>query len=561
MIWLNQSIPYPGLCCIIVLLIIHPACAAQVSAEDPSWVLTIIGEQPLTMSREEFGRAVETSGIIYTDGEGNVYTGLPLTYLIGLVDNGGDPSFNSTRAAMGYSITVRATDWHDRLFSSKVVTPDGFLVASTMNGAPLPAQQGDIKIAPLLLTGPDVAADMRIGNIMDITLSGPGITGLPSEFSCSVTLFRRENDGGRILNATTVSCPWMEENLPIHGDTEFPYRFQGPTFDTGDLWNPQEDKNLAKVEEVVQGTALRDLCDLVGGMQEGDELRMTATDGYVVELMYENIYSPKPAQGPAILAWWTGKQGYAPIYTGGPALFFLADDHTFGNQDMKECCDEGYWRFYWSQGTEYPSAAGLAVRNVDILEIYPRQSAEWKLGLDGYLSSTISKKEFEQGVSCGERAHGHVVSYTDTNGQVWTGMPLYRLAGWVDDDCQHDENLVDNKAYNMTLAQDNAYTLVVAGDSGDSVMFFAREIMKSQGYILANAVDGAMFTPGDGNWPLTLIGSSVSPDNQVHGVRNITLVFQEPGHGVQQDSVPGSPSSFLWAVAALVVGMLLLRRP
>jgi len=556
----NQKIVYSGLCCIIVLLIIHPVCAAKVSAEEPPWVLTLIGNRTLSLSSEEFARAEETSGVLYTDGEGNIYRGLPLTCLIGLVDDGADPSYNTTRAAAGYSVTVRATDWHDRLFSSKEITTNGFLVASTCNGAPLPAHQGDIKIAPLLLIGPDVSADREIGNIMDITLTGPGITGIPSGFSCSVTILRRESDGGRIQNASTVTCSWMEEHLPVYGDTEAPYRFQGPTFDTGDLWNPAENMNLAKVEEVVRGTALRDLCNLDGGMQEGDELRMTATDGYVVELMYENIYAHNPAQGSAILAWWTEKQGYTPSYSGGPALFFLADDRTFGNQDMKECTDEGYWRFYWCQGTEYPSAAGLAIRNVDVLEIYPRQFPEWEIVLEGPLSSTISRKEFEQGLSCGERAHGHVVSYTDTNGHVWTGMPLYMLAGWVDDDCQHDENLVDNKAYNLTRARENAYTLVVEGEAGGSAALSARELIKSHGYILANAVDGTTFTPGDENWPLTLVGNNVSLDNRVHGVRNITLVFTEPDAGDPVDGVPASPCSCLWAVAALAIIILVRRK-
>ena len=557
---MTRKTAYLGLCCILVLFMIPVGCAVPGPDEDAPWVLTLIGDGTISLSREEFARAEETSGVTYTDGVGNTYRGLPLTYLAGLVDDGADRSFNTTRASAGYTITVRATDWHDRLFSSRDVSTDGFLVARTRNGAPLPARQGDIKIAPLLLTGPDVPPHMEIGNIMDITLSGPEITGTPSGSSCAVTILRRESTGGRILNATTVTCSWMEEHLPVYGDTETPYRYQGPTFDTGDLWNPTEDRNPAKVEEVVQGTSIRDLLGLVGGMQEGDELRMTATDGYVVELMYDNIYSADPAQGQAILAWWTEKEGYVPAYTGGPALFFLADDHTFGNQDMRECIDEGYWRFYWCQGTEYPSAAGLAIRNVETLEIYPRQLTEWELVLEGHLSSAIGRKEFEQGVSCGERAHGHVVSYTDTDGHVWTGMPLYMLAGWVDDDCQHDENLVNNRAYNTTLARDNAYTLVVRGDSGEEAAFSAREIMKSHGYVMAHAVDGGTFSPGDGNWPLTLVGKDVSPDRSVHGITQIMLVFAEPHAAVQGDPAPASTSFGLWAVAAIAAGILLVRK-
>lgn len=544
-----------------LFLILCPVCTAQDSPDESQWELTLVGDRTITLTGEEFITARKTSGATFTDSSGDVYGGLPLTYLIGLVDDGDDPSYNSSLPVKGYTIIIRATDWHDRSFSAGDITQDGFLVADTCNGLPLPARDGDIKIAPLLLIGPEVSADMRIGNIMDITLEGPAINGVPEDAGCVVTILRRETDGGSILNMTEVGCSWMEGNLPVHGDIMTPYRFQGPTFDTADLWNPAENKNLAKVEEIVRGTALSDLCDLVGGMREGDELRMTATDGYVVELMYENIYTPTIAQGLPILAWWTEKQGYVPEYTGGPALFFLADDHTFGNQDMMDYTDEAYWRFYWCEGTEYPSAAGLAIRNVATMEIYPRDTNEWELALNGHLRSTITRKEYEQGLACGERAHGHLISYTDANGHVWTGMPLYMLAGWVDDDIQHDENLVDNKAYNMALAQSDAYTIVVEGDSGEEASFSAAETMKSHAYILANAVDGVTFSPGDGNWPLTLVGGDVSPERTVHGVGCITLDFSDPKEETPNPSAPATPAPLFWTGAGLALACILRRRP
>ncbi|MBT8507953.1 hypothetical protein AZH53_05960 [Methanomicrobiaceae archaeon CYW5] len=543
-----------------LFLIVCPVCTARDSPDESQWELTLIGDRTITLTGEEFISASTTSGATFTDTSGDVYGGLPLTYLIGLVDDGDDPSYNSSLPAKGYTVIIRATDWHDRSFSAGDITQNGFLVADTCNGLPLPAKDGDIKIAPLLLIGPDVSADMRIGNIMDITLAGPAITGVPEDTTCVVTILRRETDGGPILNMTEIGCSWMEEHLPIHGDTVTPYRFQGPTFDTTDLWNPAENKNLAKVEEIVRGTALCDLCDLVGGMEEGDELRMTATDGYVVELMYGNIYGPHPAQGLPILAWWTQKQGYVPAYTGGPALFFLADDQTFGNQDMMDYTDEAYWRFYWCEGTEYPSAAGLAIRNVATMEIYPRDTNEWELALDGYLTTAISRKEFEQGLACGERASGHLVSYTDTDGHVWTGMPLYMLAGWVDDDIQHDENLVNNRAYNTTLAQTNAYAIVVEGDAGEQASFTAAETMKSHAYILANAVDGDPFTPGDRNWPLTIVGENVSPERTVHRVTGITLDFSGHMEEAADMGAPATPVPLFGVGAGLALACILRGR-
>ena len=386
-----------------------------------SWTLTLTGAGEETISANAFHEIKARSGITYTAPDGSVYTGVPLKLLIGMVDDADPATFNATRAAEGYSIIIRATDWHDRIFSPSDLTDTGFCIADSVNGGPLPGQDGDIKIAPLILVGEDVPAGMGIGNIMDITLVGAAITGEPGD-TVSLMVIRYDEEGGNVLNATTVDCRWMRDHLPIHGDGVTTYSFQGPTFDTADLWNPTEDKNLEKVREAPRGTAISDLCDLVGGMQEGDELRMTSTDGYVVELMYENIYTPKEKQGTAILAWETKKEGFVPEYTGGPALFFLSPDHVFGNQDMKECTDPGYWRYYWCAGTSYPSVAGLAVRNVEKLEIYPRKQADWALNLSGYLTTSIPKKEFEQGLACGERAHGHAITYTDDDGHVWRGM-------------------------------------------------------------------------------------------------------------------------------------------
>ncbi len=532
--------------------------AAETDME--TWTLTLIGCGTQTITAEEFSGMKADIGITFTDKDGTVYTGVPLTHLIGTIDDADPQRFNSTRADLGYSIIIRASDWHDRIFSSADLTETGFCVADSVNGGPLPKQHGDIKIAPLILVGDDVPEGMRIGNIMDITLEGAAISG-KEEVPVTVTILRYDEYGGTILNATTTDCRWMKTHLPVQGDGVTTYHFQGPTFDTTDLWNPAEDKNIEKVEEAPMGTAISDLCDIVGGMQAGDELRMTSTDGYVVELMYENIYTPKEKQGTAILAWQTKKEGFAPEYTGAPALFFLSDDHVFGNQDMKECTDPGYWRYYWCAGTEYPSVAGLAVRNVEKLEIYPRPEADWDLNLSGYLNSPITNKEFEQGVSCGARAGEHVMTYTDSDGHVWSGMPLYRVVGWVDDDCQHDENLVDNKAYNMTLAGMNAYTVILENADGDTVTFTSREIMKRTDFILANQVDGHTHSPDGSTWPLALRGEAVTPDKEIAGITQITLDFGNGPSGTGTSDATQAPFPWIAALAgAALTGYILSRK-
>lgn len=334
---ITRRVSFITLLTILFLLCCATGIAAAQTTTEP-WTLTLTGYGTQTITADEFSAMKADCGTTFTDTDGNVYSGVPLTTLIGIVDDAETETFNTTRAGAGYSIIIRASDWHDRIFAAEDLTETGFCVADTVNDGPLPEQDGDIKIAPLILVGKDVLQGMSIGNIMDITLAGASISGEKEE-TVTITILRYDKEGGTILNATTKDCRWMEENLPVYGDGTTTYRYQGPTFDTADLWNPTEDKNLEKVKDEPMGTAISDLCNLVGGMQEGDELRMTATDGYVVELMYENIYIPNEKQGTAILAWHTKKEGFVPEYTGGPALFFLADDHVFGNQDMKECTD------------------------------------------------------------------------------------------------------------------------------------------------------------------------------------------------------------------------------
>jgi len=57
------------------------------------------------------------------------------------------------------------------------------------------------------------------------------------------------------------------------------------------MWDPQETSNL-KDKGAVKGTAVKDLCDLVGGMSPGDEVSIIAVDRWHTDFAYSNIISP-----------------------------------------------------------------------------------------------------------------------------------------------------------------------------------------------------------------------------------------------------------------------------
>jgi PKD repeat protein len=187
-------------------------------------------------------------------------------------------------------------------------------------------------------------------------------------------------DNTTIEESVTVNVTWMESHLPVMGDGVTPYAFQGPTFDPTDLWNPDEDLNIAKINETVKGTALCDLVDLVGGMHPGDEVQLRAADGFRKRLNYTNLYEPQARQGAPILAWWNARYGYN--WSSAMRLFFMADTssnpdhlHVFGNEDMRQCLSPAYWHFFNSDGIDYPSASGLSVGTVARLEVYPAPRA------------------------------------------------------------------------------------------------------------------------------------------------------------------------------------------
>ncbi|MBC2701033.1 MAG: hypothetical protein HF976_06410 [ANME-2 cluster archaeon] len=184
-------------------------------------------------------------------------------------------------------------------------------------------------------------------------------------------------DGTTILDETTVTTGWMETNLPVHGDGTTHYYHQGPVFDDdADRWDPDETLNL-KDKGALKGTDVKDLCDLVGGMSSGDEIKIKAFDGFYKSFAYKDVYTPEAEQGPMVLCW--HKDGNSvPAYDDGIQLVFFArtqnaaGQYVFGNWDMHECLDEEY-RYNYS--AIYPSSNGLSVRTVSDIEIYTTQSS------------------------------------------------------------------------------------------------------------------------------------------------------------------------------------------
>jgi len=221
---------------------------------------------------------------------------------------------------------------------------------------------------------------------MPILLALILMVGMGSAVTTEVHIVKYADDGTTVLNETTVSYQWMMNNLPVLGDGTTHYYHQGPVFkDDPDpvveellRWNVTEDTNvLEKDMGAVRGTNVKDLCDLVGGMNAGETIQVKAPDGFNKYFAYKNVYEYSSREGPMVVAW--EKDGLTPDtgYPDGMRLVWLADASTnpwgvnaFGNWDWHEAADSAYWYYYVNGAESYPTTTGLSVQTVSEIIIF-----------------------------------------------------------------------------------------------------------------------------------------------------------------------------------------------
>ncbi len=211
----------------------------------------------------------------------------------------------------------------------------------------------------------------------------------------TVRIVKYDLDGVTVLAEKQVSYEWMKAMLPVYGDGRTHYYHQGPVFE-GDLWDPEEIHNL-KDKGAVMGSAVKDLCDQVGGMSRGDDIALVSVDKWHTELAFDNIYEPLDNQGIVTLCWYNGEDadegekygvGYPANNAFRTALQIVFMSRTansegklvFGNKDMQLALpEEKYQHFY--EG-EYPSTNGLSGKWIAEIRIYsggirPDQQIDW----------------------------------------------------------------------------------------------------------------------------------------------------------------------------------------
>jgi DMSO/TMAO reductase YedYZ molybdopterin-dependent catalytic subunit len=248
-----------------------------------------------------------------------------------------------------------------------------------------------------------------------------------------------------------------------------------------------------------KGVPLADLAALVGGISRTTGVTIVAKDGYGMTFSYRQImengfttYDPatgdeEPADGTlhAIIAY--QHEGKPIDADDGPLKLAVAED-TPGQ------VVDGHWAIKWLEEMSVTKA-----------------SAAWKVQLEGAVPGEITRASYVNCASPG--CHGS--GWVDAQGRRWEGVPLYLVAGMVDDQKKHDAG-----AYNGKLAR-KGYLIQFETGAGEVVTIDSRKIAGKTNVILSSKVDGGELP--DEYFPLRLVGPGLSEAQMPGGIARIVV--------------------------------------
>ena len=193
------------------------------------------------------------------------------------------------------------------------------------------------------------------------------------------------------------------------------------------------------------GVELRDLADLVGGMAEGDVMTVTASDGYAVNLSYEQVYAGTEflaVQGQIILAF--EFNGSLMAEEDWPMIAVLAPDEAFSNDDFNATAPDA------PEFEMLTSAGSLWVKMISSIEIGELQEQDVVLTVDGTTTVDLTMYELENLESF--TSNGSFIKSTGTvEGPFeFTGVALKDLVDLVYSGDDYSVEVVATDGYVMT---------------------------------------------------------------------------------------------------------------
>ena len=203
-----------------------------------------------------------------------------------------------------------------------------------------------------------------------------------------------------------------------------------------------------------RGVPLTALAELVGGITKANGVTIVAKDGYGMTFSYQQVmengfttFDPatgeeEPADGDLTVLVAYEHEGVPIDEDDGPLKLAIA-------QDTQAQVTEGHWAIKWLEGVSVTKA-----------------SAAWKVQLEGAVPGKLDRASYVNCASPG--CHGS--GWVDVEGRRWEGIPLYLVAGMVDDQQKHDAG-----AYNARLAR-RGYQIQFETAGGEVVTIDSRDI-------------------------------------------------------------------------------------
>ena len=248
------------------------------------------------------------------------------------------------------------------------------------------------------------------------------------------------------------------------------------------------------------GVRLGDLTKMVGGVTKANGVTLVAKDGYGMTFSYAQIVDHAfTAYDPATGAEQTPSKDLTVI------IAYAREGKPLGE-------DEGPLRLM--VGTPKPGGQVVdghwSVKWVDRISV-TKASAEWKVQLEGAAPGKLDKPTYVNCASPG--CHGS--GWVDAAGKRWEGVPLYLVAGLVDDKKRHGPG-----AYNAALAR-KGYDIVIETTTGKVITIDSRDIAGKQDVVLAGKVDGGELP--DEYFPLRLVGPGLSEAQMPGGIARLVV--------------------------------------
>jgi uncharacterized repeat protein (TIGR02543 family) len=483
------------------------------------WQLELSGATDYTMTRSEFASGAACHGPFeYVDPDAGTYSGMPLWYLCGWVDDDiqhGAGAFNDALAATPYQVKVIDGAYAFTFDSDDIARNNDFLVANKLNGEDLPED-----MYPLRLVGegfgPDVGSGWKVRQITRIELLNlPSVSYTLTTNIVGSGTVTRDPDQATYEPGTPVTLT----AVPAGG-----YTFSGWSGDASGLDNPlsitmDANKNITATF-VEQQWSLQ-----LNGM----------TQYTMLQSEFQTLASTYPLSCVV-----TNKDGSEDTYTGVAMwrLIGMVDDNDTAtmnadyaalNYDITMIASDGFNKSLTSTevlnndmyivanqmngaplpADKYPlrvvwtgATSGKMVSKLATLQF----AIPWNVELDGASTYVMPNTEFETA------AAANPASWAD-GANTWEGLALWRLVGMVDD--------ADPLTFNDSLAA-IGYDVKITAIDGYNKTFSIADIARNDTRIIANKYNAYTLPPN--RFPIRFVGPGLSGSLMVSKIVKIELV-------------------------------------